>query len=73
MIVMVLRTDGNHRYSWTKNKRSPFVKWTRLRALRYDQLTSERYVLCLKSALRLEWQDQQGQDEAEQCDHRRRR
>ena len=24
-IVMALRTDGNPRYSWTKNKRSPFV------------------------------------------------
>src|SRR5258708_13612 len=24
-IVMALRTDGNHRYSVTKNKRSPFV------------------------------------------------
>jgi hypothetical protein len=26
MIVMMLRTDGNHRYSWTKKKRSPFVR-----------------------------------------------
>jgi hypothetical protein len=34
----------------------------------YDQLTSERYVLCLKSALRLEWRDQEGQEEAEQRD-----
>src|SRR5436309_11181419 len=31
MIVMVFRTDGNHRYSWTKNKRSPFLRWTRPR------------------------------------------
>src|SRR6516225_7807667 len=29
MIVMALRTDGNQRYSMTKNKRSPFVSWTR--------------------------------------------
>src|SRR6266516_7684162 len=29
MIVMALSTDGNHRYSRTKNKRSPFVSWTR--------------------------------------------
>src|SRR5213080_4721006 len=36
MIVMVFRTDGNHRYSWTKNKRSPFLRWTRPR----DQLMS---------------------------------
>jgi hypothetical protein len=34
MIVMALRTDGNHRYSWTKNKRSPFVSRTRPRILR---------------------------------------
>jgi hypothetical protein len=39
----------------------------------YDQLTSERHVLCLKSALRLEWRDQKAQQEAEQRDHRRRR
>ena len=36
----------------------------------YDQLTSERHVLCLKSALRLERRDQQGQEEAEQRNHR---
>ena len=29
MIVMALRTDGNQRYSMTKNKRPPFVSWTR--------------------------------------------
>src|SRR5258705_8800830 len=29
MIVMALRIDGNHRYSMIKNKRSPFVSWTR--------------------------------------------
>src|SRR6266513_5933796 len=34
MIVMALSADGNHRYSWTKNKRSPFVSWTRPRTLR---------------------------------------
>src|SRR5262245_30644554 len=28
-LVMALRTDGNQRYSMTKNKRSPFVSWTR--------------------------------------------
>jgi hypothetical protein len=37
----------------------------------YDQLMSERSVLCLKSALRLERRDEQGQEEAEQSDHRR--
>ena len=69
MIVMALRTDGNHRYSWTKNRRSPFVSWTRPRTFRrkYDQLMSERSVLCLKSALRLERRGEQGQEEAEQA------
>jgi hypothetical protein len=37
----------------------------------HDQLTSERRVLCLKSALRLEQRGEQGQEEAEQRDHRR--
>jgi hypothetical protein len=36
----------------------------------YDQLMSERQVLCLKSALRLERRDQEGQEEAEQRNHR---
>ena len=35
-----------------------------------DQLMSERRILCLKSALRLEWQGQHGQNEAHQRDHR---
>ena len=39
--------------------------------LHYDQLMSERTVLCLKSALRLERRGEQGQEEAEQSDHRR--
>ena len=34
------------------------------------QLMSERRILCLKSALRLEWQRQHGQNEADQRDHR---
>jgi len=33
-----------------------------------DQLMSERYILCLKPALRLEWRGQNGQDEAEQSE-----
>src|ERR1700730_9790242 len=37
----------------------------------YDQLMSEHHVLCLKSALRLEWwRDQEGQEEAKQRNHR---
>jgi hypothetical protein len=39
----------------------------------YDQLTSERHVLCLKSVLQLERRDQEDEEEAEQRDHRRRR
>src|SRR5450830_245631 len=34
-----------------------------------DQLMSENRILCLKSALRLEWPGQNGQDEAEQSEH----
>jgi hypothetical protein len=37
----------------------------------YDQLMSERRVLCLKSAFRLEWRGEQGQPEAKESDHRR--
>jgi hypothetical protein len=37
--------------------------------LQHNQLMSERSVLCLKSALRPERRDQQGQQEAEQRDH----
>ena len=36
----------------------------------YDQLTSETRILCFKPALRLEWRGQDGQDEAEQGEHR---
>ena len=39
--------------------------------LQHDQLMSERRVLCLKSALRLEQRGERGQEEAEQRDHRR--
>jgi hypothetical protein len=39
--------------------------------LQHNQLMSERGVLCLKSAPRLERRGEQGQEEAEQCNHRR--
>ena len=39
MIVMTFRTDGNHRYSWTKNKRSLFVNWTRPRTIRRNTIS----------------------------------
>jgi hypothetical protein len=38
--------------------------------LQYDQLTSECRILSLKPALRLKWRGQDGQDEAEQSEHR---
>jgi hypothetical protein len=41
--------------------------------LQHNQLMAKRRVLCLKSALRLERRDEQGQAEAEQRDPRRRR
>ena len=39
--------------------------------LQHNQLMTERSVLCLKSALRLERRDEQSQEEPEQRDHRR--
>src|SRR5258708_17425464 len=42
-------------------------------ALQHNQLMTERRVLCLKSALRLERRDGQGQEEGEQRDHLRSR
>jgi hypothetical protein len=39
--------------------------------LQHNQLMTERSVLCLKSALRLEGRDEHGQEETEQRDHRR--
>ena len=69
---MALRTEGNHRYSWMKNQRSLFVSRTRPRSLRRNtiQLMSQHRILGFKSALRLEWRDQNAQDETEQRDHR---
>src|ERR1700687_3291128 len=45
MIVMALRTDGNQRYSWMKNRRSLFVNWTRPRTLRCGTISC-----CLSAA-----------------------
>jgi hypothetical protein len=39
MTVMTFRTDGNHRYSWMKNKRSLFVSRTRLCTIRRNTTT----------------------------------
>jgi hypothetical protein len=39
MTVMTFRTDGNHRYSWIKNKRSLFVNLTRLCTIRRNTTT----------------------------------
>ena len=37
--MMTFRTDGNHRYSWIKNKRSLFVSRTRLCTIRRNITT----------------------------------
>ena len=37
--LMVFRTDGNHRYSRTNNKRFPFVSWTRPRTFRRNTIS----------------------------------
>src|SRR6478736_3575720 len=73
MIVMALRTDGNHRYNWTKNRRSSVreLDTTANPPLQHNLLISERSVLCLKSTLRLERRGEEGQAKAEQGDHRR--
>ena len=42
MIVMALRTDGNHRYSRIKNRRSPFVSRTRPRTTRCNMMSCWR-------------------------------
>jgi hypothetical protein len=66
MIVMALRIEGNHRYSWMKNKRS-LVSRARPCSLlpQHDQLISERRVLSFKSALRLEWRGQDGKEKTD--------
>src|SRR5215471_4557084 len=45
MIVIALRTDGNQRYSWMKNRRSLLVNWTRPRTWRCSTMSS-----CLSAA-----------------------
>src|SRR6266540_7251636 len=45
MIVMALRTDGNQRYSWMKNRRSLFVNSTRPRTFRCSTISC-----CLSAA-----------------------
>ena len=57
---MTFSTDGNHRYSWIKTKRSPLVSADAACHLppQHNQLISERGVLCLKPALRLERRSQ---------------
>src|SRR6266446_4184980 len=45
MVVMALRTDGNQRYNWMKNRRSLFVNWTRPRIFRCSTISC-----CLSAA-----------------------
>src|SRR5258705_9881752 len=42
IIAMALRTDGSHRYSWTRNKRSPLVRGTRPRTFRRNMISWRR-------------------------------
>jgi hypothetical protein len=52
---MALRMVGNHRYSWMKKTITIREPDTAAHLPpQYDELMSERSVLCLKSALRLE-------------------
>src|SRR5215467_9934769 len=44
-IVMALRTEGNQRYSWMKNRRSLLVNWTRPRTWRCSTISC-----CLSAA-----------------------
>src|SRR5439155_14480079 len=44
-VVMALRTHGNQRYNWMKNRRSLFVNWTRPRTLRCSTISC-----CLSAA-----------------------
>jgi hypothetical protein len=63
---MALRMVGNHRYSWMKKTITIREPDTAAHLPpQYDELMSERSVFCLKSALRLERRDEQGQAEAE--------
>jgi hypothetical protein len=73
MIVIALRIDGNHRYRHDQEQAIPIreLDATTHPSLQHNQLMSQCRVLCLKSALRLERRDEQGQEEAEQRDHRR--
>jgi hypothetical protein len=72
-IVMALRTDGNHQIQLDEEQTIAVRELDAATHLppQYDQLMSERSVLCFKSALRLERQGEQGQEEAEQSDHHR--
>ena len=65
--LIVLRRKVRGRVRLTDGDRLFFVSWSRPRTL---QLMSERRILCLKSALRLEWRGEQVQEETEKRDHR---
>jgi hypothetical protein len=73
MIVMALRTDGKPSIQLDQEQAIPICELdaTAHPPPQHNQLMSECRVLCLKSALRLERRDGQGQQEAEERDHRR--
>jgi hypothetical protein len=65
MIMKAFRTDGTQRYSRDKEQAIAVREPNAAVHLtpQNDQLMSERRVLSLKPALRLEWRDQDGQYE----------
>jgi hypothetical protein len=69
---MAFSTDGNHRLKLDQKQAISVRKGDATAYLppRYDQLSPEHRVLCLKSPLRLERRDQDNQETAEQRDHR---
>jgi hypothetical protein len=62
---MALRTDGNHQYSWMKNKAIGVRELdpTAHLAPQHSQLMTERGILRFKAAVRLERQGQQSKKE----------
>ena len=70
---MALRTDGKPSIQLDQEQAISVreLDTTANPPLQHNQLMTERRVLGLKSALRLERRGEQGQEEAQQGDHRR--
>jgi len=65
MMVIALRTDGNQRYSWMKNRRIAVRELdpTAHLALQHNHLMTQRGILRFKSTLGLEERSSQVQQE----------